>query len=161
MAGGGNFDYCIPAGLIRFLIPVSAEISSSGDAPGLPPPPAAEKSATSRFARFGLPAILVAAAVAAYANSFAGPFFFDDQGSITENPTIRSLRPLLRVLHPPEAARDRRPSSSQSVVCGQFCGGWPERLGISCAQFGDPYPGGPDLVRDPAPDTGPRIRPRP
>ena len=79
-------------------------MSSSGDATELPPWSAAEKKGMSRFARFGLPAILVAVAVAAYANSFSGTFFFDDQGSITENPTIRSLWPFLRVLGPPETA---------------------------------------------------------
>lgn len=36
-------------------------------------------------------AIVAAAAVIAYHNSFHAPFVFDDVGSIPENPTIRHL----------------------------------------------------------------------
>jgi len=46
-------------------------------------------------------ALIVLAALAAYHNSFAGPFIFDDTGSIEKNPTIRSLWRILRVLSPP------------------------------------------------------------
>lgn len=42
--------------------------------------------------------IIVAAGVAAYANSFHGPFVFDDVGSIPDNPTLHSLG---RALSPP------------------------------------------------------------
>src|SRR5205809_771724 len=35
--------------------------------------------------------IMIATTVAAYSNSLAGPFIFDDIGSIVENPTITSL----------------------------------------------------------------------
>lgn len=35
--------------------------------------------------------VIVAAGFAAYANSFHGPFVFDDVGSIPDNPTLRSL----------------------------------------------------------------------
>ena len=38
-------------------------------------------------------ALIVAAAAAAYSNSFSGPFIFDDLGSIPENPSIRQLWP--------------------------------------------------------------------
>ncbi len=46
-------------------------------------------------------ALIVAAALAAYHNSFSGPFVFDDGPSITENPTIRHLGNLGEVLNPP------------------------------------------------------------
>jgi protein O-mannosyl-transferase len=45
---------------------------------------------------------LVAAVIAAYHNSFGGPFVFDDPLAITENPTIRQLWPLTDVLFPPQ-----------------------------------------------------------
>ncbi|MDP1580833.1 MAG: tetratricopeptide repeat protein, partial [Candidatus Didemnitutus sp.] len=41
--------------------------------------------------RRGAALLLVLAALAAYGNSFHGPFVFDDVPSITDNPTIRSL----------------------------------------------------------------------
>jgi tetratricopeptide (TPR) repeat protein len=44
------------------------------------------------WSRMGAPiAVLVVALCAAYANSFHGPFIFDDAPSIVENPSIRSL----------------------------------------------------------------------
>jgi tetratricopeptide (TPR) repeat protein len=46
-------------------------------------------------------AMIVLAALAAYHNSFSGPFVFDDSGSTTENPTIRHLWPVWKVLSPP------------------------------------------------------------
>jgi len=45
--------------------------------------------------------LIVLAAVAAYHNSFAGPFIFDDTASIVENRTIRQLWPIWPVLSPP------------------------------------------------------------
>ena len=44
---------------------------------------------------------IVAAAVAAYANTFRVPFHFDDVASIADNPTIRQLWPLSGPLSPP------------------------------------------------------------
>ena len=35
--------------------------------------------------------IIILAALAAYHNSFSGPFIFDDQSAITDNPSIRQL----------------------------------------------------------------------
>lgn len=46
-------------------------------------------------------AILVAAALAAYHNSFTVPFIFDDRPSIVENSTIRHLWPVTDALSPP------------------------------------------------------------
>jgi tetratricopeptide (TPR) repeat protein len=45
--------------------------------------------------------VILAAAMAAYWNSFAGPFVFDDLPSIVTNPTIRRLTPLSAALTPP------------------------------------------------------------
>ena len=46
-------------------------------------------------------AVLVLAALAAYANSFHGPFVFDDLPSVLENPSIRTLWPPSVPLSPP------------------------------------------------------------
>ncbi len=45
--------------------------------------------------------VIAAATIAAYCNSFAAPFLFDDPSSIADNPTIRHLWPLWRALAPP------------------------------------------------------------
>lgn len=47
------------------------------------------------------PFLLVLVTAAAYSNSFGGPFLFDDEPSIVDNPTIRRLWPIDRVLDPP------------------------------------------------------------
>ena len=55
-------------------------------------------------ARWAVPlaaGLIVLATLAAYANSFQGVFVFDDQPSIVDNPTIRHLWPIWRVLFPP------------------------------------------------------------
>ena len=44
---------------------------------------------------------LVVAGLLAYSSSFSGPFVFDDQDSIVDNPTIRQLAPPWRALNPP------------------------------------------------------------
>ena len=49
----------------------------------------------------GLAILLVAVVGTVYANSFGGPFLFDDALSIVENPTIRQLWPMTQVLSPP------------------------------------------------------------
>jgi tetratricopeptide (TPR) repeat protein len=45
--------------------------------------------------------LVVLAALAAYHNSFSGPFIYDDLGSSTGNPTIQHLWPVWKVLSPP------------------------------------------------------------
>jgi tetratricopeptide (TPR) repeat protein len=45
--------------------------------------------------------VIVLAALAAYHNSFSGPFIYDDIGSITQNSTIHHLWPIGKVLSPP------------------------------------------------------------
>jgi hypothetical protein len=55
----------------------------------------------SRRKIFAACSFIVLATLAAYLNSFSGSFIFDDQGSITENPTIRHLWPIWIPLSPP------------------------------------------------------------
>jgi tetratricopeptide (TPR) repeat protein len=45
--------------------------------------------------------IIAAAGIAAYANSFGGPFVFDGSATVMENASIRHLWPLTLALHPP------------------------------------------------------------
>ena len=45
--------------------------------------------------------VIVLATLAAYSNSFIGPFIYDDDRSIAENQTIRQLWPVWQVLSPP------------------------------------------------------------
>ena len=45
--------------------------------------------------------LIALATVAAFSNSFTGPFIFDDEVAIAENPTIRQLWPLWKALCPP------------------------------------------------------------
>ncbi len=53
--------------------------------------------------RIAAMAVIVLAGLAAYANSLAGPFTFDDAGSILENASIHHLWPPGPALHPPFA----------------------------------------------------------
>jgi protein O-mannosyl-transferase len=46
-------------------------------------------------------AIIVLAGIAVYVNSLSGPFVFDDQSAIIDNPSIRQLSPLSGPLSPP------------------------------------------------------------
>lgn len=55
------------------------------------------------MAILGVAALLVVAVCAAYYNSFAGAFVFDDVPSIAENASIRRLWPLSNVLWPDQA----------------------------------------------------------
>lgn len=61
----------------------------------------ATSAGPSRFERRWAPLTIAVAGAAAYANSFAGPFVFDDLGSIAQNPSIRRLWPPGGVLRPP------------------------------------------------------------
>ena len=49
--------------------------------------------------------LIVLATVAAFSNSFAGPFIFDDGAIIVKNPTIRQLWPIWKPLCPPSTAK--------------------------------------------------------
>lgn len=71
------------------------------------------------------PALLVVAAVLAYANSLDAPFVFDDLPSIEENITIRRLWPLGDVLQPPagSAGVAGRPVVNLSLALNYAAGG--------------------------------------
>ena len=67
---------------------------------------------------------IVLAGALAYHNSLNGPFIFDDKGSITENPTIRSLWPIWGVFQPPAggAAVQSRPIVNLSLAVNYAAG---------------------------------------
>jgi Flp pilus assembly protein TadD len=69
--------------------------------------------------------LIFAAALAAFHNSFQGPFVFDDPLAIADNPTIRRLWPIGPVLLPPVdgSAVDRRPTANLSVALNYALGG--------------------------------------
>jgi tetratricopeptide (TPR) repeat protein len=70
-------------------------------------------------------ALIVAAAVAAYHHSFAGPFVYDDLGAIVANQTIRQLWPLGQVLSPPPHGQtvSGRPLLNLSLAINYAIGG--------------------------------------
>lgn len=57
--------------------------------------------AESRRSIFAACGLIAAATTAAYLNSFAVPFLFDDPSSIADNPSVHHLWPFWRVLAPP------------------------------------------------------------
>jgi len=57
--------------------------------------------------------LIVLASLAAYHNSFTGPFIFDDMGSITDNPHIRSLWPIWEAMKAP----DNKTADGRPVLC--------------------------------------------
>lgn len=71
-------------------------------------------------------ACLVGAGLAAYHNSFAGPFVFDDEPAIADNPSIRSLWPIGGVLRPDldgGATVSGRPLVNLSLAINHALGG--------------------------------------
>jgi tetratricopeptide (TPR) repeat protein len=70
--------------------------------------------------------VILLATWAAYANSFAAPFVFDDLKSITQNPTIRHLWPLTDVLSPPNFVTGAagRPVVNLSLAVNYALGGF-------------------------------------
>lgn len=72
----------------------------------------------------GYPILLVAAGCLVYANSFGGPFIFDDYSCIVENPHIRHLWPIWEVWRsPPEVAIAGRPVVSLTLALNYALGG--------------------------------------
>jgi tetratricopeptide (TPR) repeat protein len=69
--------------------------------------------------------LIILAAFAAYHNSFAGPFVFDDIPAIVENPSIRHLWPITRVMLPPlsTAGAVGRPIVNLSLAINYALGG--------------------------------------
>jgi len=69
-------------------------------------------------------AVILAAIVAVYANSIGGPFVLDDQASVVQNPDIRNLGRLDRVLSPrPDSPVAGRPLVSLSFAIDYAIGG--------------------------------------
>jgi len=70
-------------------------------------------------------ALIVAAALAAYHNSFGGPFLYDDLPSIVDNGTIRQLWPVRLVLSPPTSGEtvSGRPLLNLSFALNYALGG--------------------------------------
>src|SRR5580700_10552885 len=70
-------------------------------------------------------AAIAASAAAAYANSFGVQFVFDDLGSIPNNPSIRRLWSLGKLLHPPGGAAtvEGRPVLNLSLAANYAVGG--------------------------------------
>jgi tetratricopeptide (TPR) repeat protein len=69
--------------------------------------------------------LIMAAAFAAYHNSFSGPFVFDDIPAIVDNPSIRHLWPITRVMVPPlsTAGANGRPIVNLSLAVNYALGG--------------------------------------
>jgi len=69
--------------------------------------------------------LIVLATFAAYHNSFSGPFLFDDIPGIVENPSIRHLWPITRVMIPPlnSAGAEGRPIVNLSLAVNYALGG--------------------------------------
>jgi len=68
--------------------------------------------------------ILAAGLIAIYSRTFSVPFLFDDNLSITENPSIRRLWPLWRALSPPnKAGVGGRPLLNLTYALNYACGG--------------------------------------
>ena len=71
-----------------------------------------------------LAALILAAGILAYADSFAGPFIFDDLSSIPDNPNIRRLWPPWRAMvAPPQSTAAGRPVVSLSLALNYAIGG--------------------------------------
>ena len=78
-----------------------------------------------RWEKFVAAGLIVLAGLAVYANSFSGPFIFDDIASIVENPSIRRLWPLGDVLSPPSdgGTLTSRPILNLSLAINYRLGG--------------------------------------
>jgi protein O-mannosyl-transferase len=88
----------------------------------------ADRQAPVRESPLAAPACLllvIFAACAAYHNSFSGPFVFDDIPAIVDNPSIRHLWPITRVMIPPlsTAGANGRPIVNLSLAANYALGG--------------------------------------
>ena len=86
--------------------------------------------------------------MAAFSNSFAGPFVFDDEAAILENPTIRHLWPIWKTLCPPNDGEtvSGRPLLNLSLA-RQLRRQRLERVELPCGEPGHSRLGGPAVVR--------------
>ena len=75
--------------------------------------------------KVGLPIALIIIGMAAYTNSFGGPFIFDDEHSIHENPHILHLWPLSEAMSaPPQATVAGRPVVSLTLAMNYAVSGY-------------------------------------
>jgi len=83
--------------------------------------------------------LIVLATVAAYSNSFRGPFVFDDKASVEGNFTIRNLWPIWKALWPPSTgeAVQRRPIVNFSLAINYAISG--KNVGATCIQSDSTY----------------------
>lgn len=89
--------------------------------PSSPPPVAPGRP---RWPVVAAAAVLVAAVVAAYANSFSGVFVFDDEPGILRNATLRQLWPLSGPLRPPaDTTLSGRPVANLTFALNHALGG--------------------------------------
>ncbi|HXC02678.1 MAG TPA: tetratricopeptide repeat protein [Opitutaceae bacterium] len=81
-------------------------------------PSPAPNTFTSRWSRLLAGGIIILAVLAAYWNSFSGPFIFDDGVGITDNATIRHLWPVWQALTPPHGmpGDGARPVAGRPIV---------------------------------------------
>jgi tetratricopeptide (TPR) repeat protein len=98
--------------------------SDSSQAPGRVAAARARASASGRLAILGA-GLIVLAALAAYCNTFSGPFIYDDIYGIADNQTIRQLWPLTRVFSPPREGEtvSGRPLLNLSLAVNYAIGG--------------------------------------
>ena len=90
--------------------------------------PIADPTTPVRESRWASPACLllvISAALGAYHNSFSGPFVFDDIPAIIDNPSIRHLWPITRVMAAPlsSAGAVGRPIVNLSLAINYALGG--------------------------------------
>jgi tetratricopeptide (TPR) repeat protein len=84
----------------------------------------AKNSSNGYFQTTGLACIaIMLAALAAYANSFSGPFIFDDIPAIVENPTIRHFQTALSPIHNTGNGVDGRPLVNLTLAINYAAGG--------------------------------------
>ena len=95
------------------------------DVPKSYPKALQSERSSSHWRVFVAAGLIVAAGLLAYCNSFSGPFIFDDDNSILDNPTIRKLWPPWQALSPPaggDAVRNR-PIVNFSLAINYALGG--------------------------------------
>ncbi|MCA9012857.1 MAG: hypothetical protein KDB01_24065, partial [Planctomycetaceae bacterium] len=90
----------------------------------MPPVEPNNASGLQRTAPTVLPvAVLVSATLLAYANSFSGPFVFDDIATIVDSPSIRTLSPVWPVLFQGGVSSVGRPLVNLSLALNYAWGG--------------------------------------
>ncbi len=90
---------------------------------GVADPPDETPTSGGRRFTWAAMALIAMAGVAAYSNSFHGPFIFDDPLSIAKNPTIRSLWRLDDVLLPSPQLHLYRPTMNLTLAVCYAIGG--------------------------------------